>query len=212
MKYGFYRIYKDLKKHFGFQNWWPAKTKFEILVGAILTQQTSWKNVEKAIKNLRKLKLLNEKRMRNAKTKEIEKAIKNVNFYRTKAKRLKNIVINLDKIKKEKDEKKIKEYLSSFDGVGKETSEALMLYYFNFLDFVIDAYTIRIFERVFNRKFKREELKKLIENEIPKDIELYKDFHAQLVELGKHYCKKEKPNCKECPINKICKSKSNFLH
>jgi len=204
MKYEFYNIYKKLRKHFGFQNWWPAKTKFEILVGAILTQQTSWKNVEKAIKKLRKSGLLNEKNLKNTSTKEIEKAIKNVNFYKTKAKRLKEIVKNLDKIRKEKEQKRIKEFLLSLNGIGEETCEVLMLYYFNFLDFVIDAYTIRIFERVFNRKFKRNELKKLIENEIPKDLELYKDFHAQLDELGKNYCKKE-PRCKECPLKGVCK-------
>jgi endonuclease-3 related protein len=204
INYGFYNIYKKLRKHFGFQNWWPAKTKFEILVGAILTQQTSWKSVEKAIKNLRKAKLLNEKRLKNSKKKEIEKAIRNVNFYKTKAKRLKEIVENLDRIRKEKEQKSIRQLLLSLNGIGEETCEVLMLYYFNFLDFVIDAYTLRIFERVFNKKFKRAQLKKLIEEEIPKNLELYKDFHAQLDELGKVYCKK-KPICDRCPLNKICK-------
>jgi endonuclease-3 related protein len=202
-KYGFYNIYKKLRNHFGFQNWWPAKTKFEILVGAVLTQQTSWKNVEKAINNLRKSKLLNEEKLKNAKIEEIEKAIRNVNFYKTKAIRLKEIVKNLNRIKKEKEEKRIKQLLLSLKGIGEETCEVLMLYYFNFLDFVIDAYTMRIFERIFNKKFKREELKKLIESEIPKNLEVYKDFHAQLDELGKNYCKK-KPKCEECPLNKIC--------
>jgi endonuclease-3 related protein len=208
MSYGFYSIYKKLRKHFGFQNWWPAKTKFEIVVGAILTQQTFWKNVEKAIENLRKSGLLNENKLRTASIKEIEKAIKNVNFYKTKAKRLKEIVKNLNRIRKEKEERRIKESLLKLDGIGRETAEALMLYYFGFLDFVIDAYTIRIFERIFERKFKRNELKKLIEEEIPKDLELYKDFHAQLVELGKRYCKKE-PECEECPLRKMCKFGKN---
>ncbi|MGB9703789.1 MAG: endonuclease III domain-containing protein [Candidatus Micrarchaeales archaeon] len=206
MKFNFYKIYKILLKNFGFQNWWPAKTKFEIIVGAILTQQTSWKNVEKAIQNLRKNKMLSKEKIKKAKIKEIEKLIKNVNFYKTKARRLKLLVKEMEKIeriKNKKNKEEIKKRLLSLKGIGEETAEVLMLYYFNQLDFVIDSYTLRIFERIYKRKFRRNELKELIQKSIPRSLRIYKDFHAQLDELGKRFCKKE-PRCNECILNKIC--------
>lgn len=207
------KIYAALRKKFGFQNWWPAKTKFEIVVGAILTQQTKWESVEKAIKNLRKKGMLNPKALIRSSANDISTAIKNVNFYKTKTERLKEIsrkMVEIHRLLKssrfespEEKMKWLKNELKSVKGVGDETAESIMLYYFELPEFVVDAYSLTIFKRLFKKEFTRKELKEFITKSIKRDVELYKDYHAQLVELGKKYCSR-KPKCAECPLKSIC--------
>ncbi|MEM5835156.1 MAG: endonuclease [Candidatus Aenigmatarchaeota archaeon] len=200
------KIYDILLNHFGKQNWWPIigskKTKrLEIIIGAILTQNTSWKNVEKAIKNLVEKRLISREKIIKIKEEELENIIKPCGFYRQKAKRLKEA---LKRIKGNV----TREKLLKINGIGKETCDAILLYAYEKPYFVIDAYTRRILERtgILKNAFKMDydELQRFFHENLPKDIEVYKEYHALLDELAKNYCKKKSPLCEKCPIVAIC--------
>ncbi|MCG2825513.1 MAG: endonuclease III domain-containing protein [Thermoplasmatales archaeon] len=205
-------IYKKLLKHFGRQHWWPAETRFEVIVGAILTQNTSWKNVEKAIKNLKKEKMLNCKKIANMDIKKLEKMVQPSGFYKQKAERLKRFCKYLDEsydsdLNKffNRDTNVIRNELLSLNGIGNETADSILLYAGEKPIFVIDAYTKRMCERtgIVNAK-KYDELQSFFEKNLPKNIEMYKEFHALIVELGKNFCRK-KPGCDGCPLKNTCK-------
>jgi len=200
-------IYDKLEKEFGKMGWWPtisSNKKFEISVGAILTQNTSWKNVEKAIFNLNKFNFLNKKAIKQINEEELEELIKSSGYYKQKAKKLKKFVEFLYS-KKEI----TRESLLEVWGVGKETADSILLYAYNKEVFVVDAYTKRIMERL-GFKFKDyDELQKIFIENLPKDYKLYNEFHALLVNLGKEFCKK-KPNCLECCLKEKCKYNKNY--
>ncbi|MEM5801365.1 MAG: endonuclease [Candidatus Aenigmatarchaeota archaeon] len=205
------KIYELLIKEFGKQNWWPAETEFEVIVGAILTQQASWKNVEKAIKNLKENNFLEPQTIYSIKISQLEKLIKPSGFYRIKAKRLKNFVNFLYK-KYDGDLNKLfslekdflRKELLSVNGIGKETADSIILYAANKPTFVVDAYTKRIFNRLgLIKENDYEKIKNIFEYSLPEDVELYKEYHALIVELGKNICKL-KPKCKECCLSKWC--------
>ena len=200
----FEQIYNILYKEFGSQKWWPAKTKnkqFEIIIGAILTQNTSWKNVEKAINNLEKAKLISINKIKTAGKQKLAKLIKPSGYYNQKAERLK-IIANFFS----KNKSPTREELLAVKGIGPETADSILLYAFNKPFFVIDAYTKRIFSRIGLCKGKCEynELQELFQKNLSKKTKLFNEYHALLVELGKRYCRK-KPDCKQCIINKLCK-------
>ncbi len=205
-------IYKKLKQKFGFRNWWPGDTKLEIFLGTILTQQTSWKNVEKAIENIKQNKALNFNYILTCDLKDFEKLINNISFYKQKAKYIKNIFyfisINYNSLENlfKLDKEELRKILLSMNGVGNETADSIILYCAEKPKFVIDAYTKRIMHRVFgiNKNINYNELQKYFENNLKTNLNLYKDFHAQFVELGKNYCK-TKPICSACPLDLICK-------
>ncbi|MBU4255968.1 MAG: endonuclease III domain-containing protein, partial [Candidatus Thermoplasmatota archaeon] len=195
-------VYKRLIKHFGRQHWWPAETRFEVIVGAILTQNTSWKNVEKAILNLKKNKLLNCKKIANMNIRKLEKMIQPSGFYKQKAERLKRFCKYLDEsydsdLNKffDRNTDIVRNELLSLNGIGNETADSILLYAGEKPIFVIDAYTKRMCERtgIVNAK-KYDELQSFFEKNLPKNIEMYKEFHALIVELGKNFCRK-KPGC-----------------
>ncbi|MEM3227929.1 MAG: hypothetical protein QXK65_03220 [Candidatus Micrarchaeaceae archaeon] len=206
-------LYHALRKRFGFLDWWPGDTKFEILVGAILTQQTSWKNVEKAIANLKSAHVLNLKSMAKIKRVKLERLIRQSGFYRQKAQRLHGVcsyILNnygsLQRMFKQ-EAKSLRKELLELNGIGRETADSIILYAAEKPIFVIDAYTRRAMARLSGGALDENEdydaLRKYFESRIRKDVELYKDFHAQFVELGKNYCK-TKPLCPGCPLNDIC--------
>ncbi|MEM3405072.1 MAG: endonuclease III domain-containing protein [Candidatus Micrarchaeaceae archaeon] len=206
----FYALYGRLRDHFGFLNWWPGETEDEIVIGAILTQQTSWKNVEKAISNLRKSNALSISKIAATSLEKLESMVRPSGFYKQKARRLlefsKHVIrshgslkamlgMPVDDLRRE---------LLSLDGIGPETADSIILYAAGKPVFVVDAYTMRIVDRIFNmREHEYSALQKKIEGSIEKDLDLYKDFHAQFVELGKTFCKKN-PLCEGCPANGIC--------
>ena len=206
------RIYEMLEVHFGFLDWWPGESKLEIIAGAILTQQTSWKNVEKAIKNMKARNMMSFGLLLNADIKDIEDAVKPSGFYRQKAKRLRDFLAyireNHSTIKNflSKDAMELRKELLSINGIGKETADSIVLYAAEKPIFVIDAYTKRAIKRIYGMENEMEydELQDCIMKKIPKNLELYKDFHAQFVELCKNYCKKSNPLCTECPLRKVC--------
>lgn len=209
----FKAIYEILYAAFGPQHWWPAKTPFEMMVGAILTQNTSWTNVEKAINNFKGN--LSPKFVLDAQTDIIANIIKPSGYYNQKAKRLKYLsewfkkydfdVANICAAEPEK----IRNELLSVSGIGHETADSILLYAFNFPFFVVDAYTRRIFKRIgFDIPDNYEDIRMLFEENLERDSALYGEYHALIVRLAKENCKKV-PNCLSCPLKNICSHPSN---
>ncbi len=210
------QIYKRLLRHFGRQCWWPADTPFEVIVGAVLTQQTTWKNVEKAIDNLKKNDLLDVSPLAKVNLRRLEKVIRPAGYFHQKAERLKGVCRyiyqnygeDLDKLFS-KPIPELREELLSLKGLGPETVDSIILYAANKPIFVIDAYTRRMAHRLgITDLDKYEDLRKYFEEHLPNDLELYQEFHALIVELGKNFCK-TKPNCSLCPLGKECKFKNS---
>jgi endonuclease-3 related protein len=213
------KIYNKLLKNYGYQRWWPLyslKTKnfeynsrnpdtksqkLEICLGAILTQGTNWKNVEKALLNLIKNNLINEENLIKISLKKLSLLIKSSGYHNQKAIKIKEFIKFLNS-----KTKITKENLLNIWGIGKETADSILLYTYNKPHFVVDNYTRRIFSRLnsYDKNIKYEELQKLITNKIPNNINLYKEFHALIVEHGKNICMK-KPLCDKCVLNNICK-------
>lgn len=181
------KIYRDLLKKHGKQNWWPKTglfkpEKLEICIGAILTQNTSWKNVERAIKNLIKEDLTSAEKIVRTKLEKLERIIKPSGFYRQKAKRIKELC-NLILKRKDFFKSVSREELLSIKGIGKETADSILLYACNKLTFVIDSYTRRFLLRLGLIKGNEtyDYLQEFFEKKIPKDLEMYKEFHALIV-------------------------------
>ncbi len=190
-------VYNKLLNQLGSKDWWPADTQFEVVIGALLTQQTKWENVERAIKNLKERGLLEPDTLSRIDLEELEGLIRCTGFYRQKAKRLKNISAfffeNPDILKKPEDE--LRDILLSLNGVGEETADSIVLYAADRPRFVIDAYTKRIC-RCMGIKGDYGELQSLFEDSLPQDVPLYKEFHALIVEYGKRFCGQKR--CTEC--------------
>lgn len=215
----FNRIYLKLYDSFGRQHWWPARTKLEIIVGTVLTQNTSWKGVEKAIINLIKNRLLSLKSLSNVDVSKLANLIKPAGYFNLKAKRLKNIIeffkqnykgslVNAKGIKTPE----LREQLLSINGVGPETADSILLYAFMRPIFVVDAYTKRIFSRL--KILPSDSSYDFIQNLFMKNLKpntyLFNEYHALIVKLGKDYCKKNNPRCNECPVRGENKGSCNY--
>ena len=204
-----YKIYQTLFAAFGPQHWWPARTRFEVIVGAILTQNTTWLNVEKAIENLRKARLLNLKALAAISTQKLYPFLRPTGYYRIKARRLKATIDflfkrgqgNLNRFFSQPLEQARKELLS-VKGIGPETADSILLYAGKKPIFVIDAYTRRIFERlkILQPGESYEHIQKLFMTNLSRHRDLYNEYHALIVRLGKEVCK-NKPLCKLCPLS-----------
>lgn len=204
----FEKLYKDLYDYYGDLGWWPSENDDETIIGCILTQNTSWKNVEKSIKKLKEnnIKTLND--IINLDENNLKELIKSSGFYNTKSKYLmnisKNIIEKYNNINnmKNKNREEISKFIIDLKGVGNETMESIMLYALDYHVFVVDSYTLRFLKRYLNIDLKRDDLKNTIENKFKSNFEL-KNLHGMIVEISKNYCKKE-PLCKECFLNKNC--------
>lgn len=207
-------VFQKLFSVYGEQHWWPAKTPFEVCVGAILTQNTAWKNVEKAIENLQKRNLLSPSKILSTPSEILEICIKPAGFYVQKSLYLKTFSSFLTKRGGFEQLKKIetgalRRELLSIKGIGRETADSILLYAFDKPSFVVDAYTKRLFFRLGiskREKEKYEPVKSLVEMEIPprtENVKVYKELHALIVEHGKNYCRKS-PLCQECPLKMMC--------
>lgn len=212
-----FEIYKILKEYFGeVGSWWPKDSPFEVVIGAILTQQSTWTNVEKALSNLKEANILTPNDIVSLPLNNLKQIIKPSGFFNQKAEHLRrlskyildfyggNIELLFDK-----DKKNLREELLELKGVGKETADSIILYGAEKTEFVVDAYTKRIYSRLklVEENINYDDLKKYIINEIPEELLFYQEFHGLIVLLGKSICKKKNPNCLECPLN----SKCNFL-
>lgn len=202
-------IYRKLYAYFGPQKWWPARTPFEVIVGAILTQNTSWLNVEKAIGNLRKHKLLTAAKLHKLPDKRLGLFIKSAGYYNIKAKRLKKFLDFFFKAYKGSLKKmslagthRLRSELLSVNGIGAETADSILLYALEKPVFVIDAYTKRILSR--HQLIKEDagyaQTQDLFMANLKNDARLFNEYHALLVRLGKEFCLKNKPRCPICPL------------
>ncbi|UCD02996.1 MAG: endonuclease [Candidatus Aenigmatarchaeota archaeon] len=207
-------VYEILLNHFGHQCWWPVSHKFrprefEVCAGAILTQNTNWKNVEKALELLYKNGMRTPEKIAVADIKKLEEAVVPSGFYRQKAQRLKNFSMFVMSFGGFAEFAKdvTRQDLLSLSGLGPETADSMLLYALGRRVFVIDAYTKRTFVRLGFRACEGyEEWRRFFEAEVTEDVDLYKEFHALIVELAKNFCR-TKPFCRKCPLNKICAKK-----
>ncbi|WP_022671356.1 endonuclease III domain-containing protein [Hippea alviniae] len=202
------KIYRKLFDFYGQQHWWPAQTKEEIIIGAILTQNTAWKNVEKAIQNLKATDSCNLNAIFYMDIERLKDAIKPAGFFNQKSIYLKNIsrffkeeggIERLFSFSTEELRKK----LLSVKGIGKETADSILLYAFERPIFVIDAYTKRLAERhKLSKKLDYDCLQKLFMDNLPKDYKLFNEYHALIVKNAKEFCRK-KPDCENCPLREL---------
>lgn len=201
-------IYQTLYAHYGNLRWWPADTPFEVIVGAILTQNTAWTNVEKAIKRFDGN--LSAEQILNLPVEEIQEIIRPAGFYRQKSQYLKaaaewfmSYTCDPDLIKS-RSLPEIRSELLRVRGIGNETADSILLYAFNFPVFVVDAYIMRFFRRFPVDAGKTYmEVQSFCENELPQDAEICNRFHALIVHNGKEHCKK-KMDCPGCPLEAFC--------
>ena len=204
-------IYETLMNHYGDLGWWPADTPFEVMVGAILTQNTAWTNVEKAI--VRFDGELTPARIQGLSHEELEKIIRPAGFYRQKADYLKNLTTWFARYawdtEKAKDisTEELRRELLAVRGIGNETADSILLYAFHRAIFVVDAYTKRLFARIpVDAGKKYMEIKRYCEHHLPEDAALYNHFHALIVENAKTHCRKI-PRCTACPLEEMCAKK-----
>ena len=202
-------IYEILNSHYGDLQWWPAKTPYEVIVGAVLTQNTAWGNVEKAIANFGDR--LSPEYVLDVDIEELKNIIRPAGFFNQKAVYLKAVTewflkydFDIASIQRESLEK-LRPELLSVKGVGKETADSILLYAFGFPTFVVDAYTVRLCERYGIKAGKGyDEVKNHFEENIPRSVEIYNNYHALIVINGKDYCRKSKPLCDTCPLGESC--------
>jgi endonuclease III related protein len=201
-------IYQKMFDALGPQRWWPGETPFEIIIGAILTQNTNWSNVEKAIKNLKKAGILSPEGIHKLDVTELAELIRPSGFFNIKAKRIKTFIEWLfsnyeGKLAKmfAHDVHTLRDELLAVKGIGPETADSILLYAGNFPTFVVDAYTYRILSRhrFIPEESSYEEMKSFFEENLPKDVQLFNEYHALLVNIGKMFCKPKKV-CEQCPL------------
>ena len=202
-------IYRKLYSFFGPQYWWPADSQFEVMIGAILTQNTHWQNVEKAIDNLKKRNLLSPRKLYRLPQRRLASLITPAGYYNIKAKRLKNFLSfylkfynGEPKTMSLKDTQQLRRELLSVNGVGQETADSILLYALDKPIFVIDAYTRRILSRhdIIKKDADYGQIQKLFMNNLKKKVKLFNEYHALLVRLGKEFCLKNRPKCRACPL------------
>lgn len=199
---------------YGPQYWWPAQGPFEVIVGAILTQSAAWGNVEKAIANLKEARALAPKALRELPLSEIAVLIHPCGYYNTKAQKIKTFSYWLDNHYKDdlselfaSDIKNMRQELLSIHGIGEETADSIILYAAGKPIFVIDAYTRRIINRIGLSPSKNNytAYQILFMDNLPSDVQLFNEYHALLVCLGKNVCHNH-PLCRQCCLNNICQT------
>ena len=213
------KIYNRLLKHYGSQNWWPAKTRFEVIVGAILTQNVNWKNAKIAVDTLKRKKILSPCAIISTRHKLIASAIKSSRFYNQKTEKLKSFCNylfqkhngSLNKMFSVETDK-LRNELLSIKGIGKETADSILLYAGKKLSFVSDAYTKRFLERygLLNNKSGYDDIRHFFMSSLPQDVYIYNEFHALIVHHCYSICK-SKPNCSQCPIRRIDKNNDCYF-
>jgi endonuclease-3 related protein len=206
------RYFAAMSQHLGPMHWWPARTPFEVIAGAILTQNTSWGNVERAIANLRSAQMLTPSAISAARMARLAALVRPSGYFRQKAKKLKAFVRFLQReyggsLKRMFDTPTdvLREKLLSVHGIGPETADSILLYAGNHAVFVVDAYTHRIFGRhgITNGKPEYENVRAVVEAALPRDSQLFNEFHALVVNTGKNWCRKKEPRCAECPLGSL---------
>jgi endonuclease III related protein len=208
------RAYRQMLAHFGHQHWWPGETPFEVCVGAVLTQNTSWSNVERAIANLKAAGVLEPRKLFALPQPRLARLLRPTGYFNVKARRLRAFLrVLVEECGGELERlfagetAAVRERLLAINGIGPETADSMLLYAGGHQRFVIDAYTKRIFRRHGwgGPEAGYEELQRLCEaalDEKPRRerLDYWQDFHAQLVMVGKHFCRPRRPGCAGCPL------------
>jgi len=202
------KLYQTLLHHFGPQGWWPGETPLEVAVGAILTQNTNWQNVARAIDRLKQAGLLTAKALWQVPAAELAEHIRPAGYYRIKAQRLKNFITFLvDRYDgamaglADRPLERLRPELLAINGIGPETADSILLYALAKPIFVVDAYTYRIFSRhgLVAGPYSYDQLQNLCQAGLPREVALYQEFHALLVRTGKECCR-PRPRCPACPL------------
>lgn len=203
-------IYKRLYGYYGPQHWWPARSRFEMMVGAILTQNTAWSNVEKAISGLRAARLLSPAAMATLERKRLASFIRPAGYYNIKAGRLKNLIsflsseygLDICRMKGESTAV-LRNKLLCVNGIGPETCDSILLYAFNRPVFVVDAYTKRVLSRhgILKPGSGYEDFQKVFMDNLPHDSAVFNEYHALIVRLAKDFCR-TRPRCTGCPLRR----------
>jgi len=202
-------FYRDLFDRYGPQEWWPGESDIECILGAILTQNTSWNNVEKAINNLKRDNLISIESLNLITTDELARLIRSSGYYNQKAVKIKTFISfviqeysgSLEKMFAEPSSE-LRKKLLGIKGIGPETADSIMLYAGGIPVFVVDTYTYRILSRhgLVLENTSYQEIQELFTDSLEKSTETFNEFHALLVRLGKEHCKKSSPVCEGCPL------------
>ncbi len=202
------RIYNILYSFYGPQKWWPGDSPFEIAIGAILTQNTNWGNVEKAINNLKREGVMSVEGLNRLSDEKIASLIKPAGYFNIKTKRIRaflDFLIDkyngkIEEMKKE-DTISLRNKLLNIYGIGAETADSILLYALEKPVFVIDAYTKRVLTRhsIMKPNSTYSDYQMIFHKELDEDLQMFNEFHALFVRVGKDYCK-VKPLCKNCPL------------
>ena len=204
-------LYDRLYAAYGPQKWWPGETPFEVLVGAVLVQNTAWKNVERAIANLRQEGLMTPSKLYAVEPEELAELIRPAGYFRLKTGRLRNLLkLIVEKYDGsleaffDQDIESLRRELLTVKGIGPETADSIVLYAAAKPSFVVDTYTHRILTRHgwIEPEADYHQIKDHFETQLPIDVPLYNEFHALLVRVGHHHCRKT-PNCEACPLEEL---------
>ena len=205
-------IYDRLFAALGPSHWWPGDSSLEIMLGAVLTQNTAWTNVEKAIQQIKQAGGLSIRLLGEVDEERLAAWIRPAGYYRLKTRRLKNLMTYLLKawdgdLKKMADQpvEDLRRQLLQINGIGPETADSILLYALELPSFVVDAYTFRILNRhhLIEEEMSYEDLRQYFMERLPNDPAIYNEYHALLVRLGKDYCKKQQPRCDFCPLKEL---------
>lgn len=203
------RWYRRLYRRFGPQGWWPASSSFEVVVGAILTQNTNWANVERALARLREHGLIDPQKLTRVRTRRLAALIRSSGYYTVKAARIKAFLGLLNRRyagslrrMRRTPAAELRQELLSVKGIGPETADSILLYAFEKPVFVIDAYTRRILVRhgLIADGSSYEQVQQFFMGRLPARVPMYNEYHALLVRLAKEFCLKKEPRCAGCPL------------
>ncbi len=203
------RYYRRLYRHFGPQRWWPARTRFEVILGALLTQNTSWANVEKALNNLRHKDLLNSSRLLRVRVPQLQQLLRPSGYFRQKTRAVRLFLTHLNaryggslRRMLARPAAELRNELLNLNGIGEETADSILLYAAGRPVFVIDAYTRRVMSRhgLASERATYGELQDVFHRHVPSQASLFNEYHALLVSVGKSYCHRRQPNCDACPL------------
>ncbi len=206
------QIYQILLKTYGQRHWWPADSPFEVVVGAFLTQNTNWRNVEKAITNLRQADALSCAALLRLSATEVQELIRPAGFFRQKAQRLQGFCHHLQshyqgslEAMLQQPTSQLRSELLNLKGIGPETADSILLYAGQHRSFVVDAYTRRLFSRIgiLQGTEKYSEIRALFMAKLPAEVELYNEYHALIVQHCKQFCR-TRPLCPACPLAELC--------
>lgn len=202
-------LFEILRLRYGPSGWWPGESPLEVAVGAVLTQNTAWINVEKAIGNLKSHGMLDIQKIHEADHSTLASLIRPSGYYNLKAKRLKNLIDFIMETSSGdieaflgKDKASLREILLGVNGIGKETADSICCYAGDKTIFVVDAYTRRILlnHGIIDEHADYDDVRILFEGSLPCELDIYKDLHAYLVFIGKDHCRPREPRCRGCPL------------